>query len=186
MQWRDRDVCLLVDAQRLYCGCQSLFKKTFESLSAIPNLHDAITEIRVACSRSRSRDEGRFISRLRVETAVRQLEESDKSLEEIAWSCGFGSADTMNRAFRRETGRLASGFASKEAMSQARCRRIAATREQRSRAEGERKLAARPSGSPVTTRYFSGIQLEAPLTSHIQRGYESHRSSLRRRSVETS
>jgi transcriptional regulator GlxA family with amidase domain len=52
----------------------------------------------------------RFITRLRVETAVRLLEESDKSLEEIAGSCGFGSVDTMNRAFRRETGRLASGF----------------------------------------------------------------------------
>jgi transcriptional regulator GlxA family with amidase domain len=51
-----------------------------------------------------SRCAGRF---MRCE---RLLEESDKSLEEIAWSCGFGSVDTMNRAFRRETGRLASAF----------------------------------------------------------------------------
>jgi transcriptional regulator GlxA family with amidase domain len=39
------------------------------------------------------------MTRLRVETALRLLEESDKSLQEIAWGCGFGSADTMDRAF---------------------------------------------------------------------------------------
>jgi transcriptional regulator GlxA family with amidase domain len=51
-----------------------------------------------------------FIARLRVETALRLLEESDKSLQEIASSCGFGSVDTMDRAFRRETGQLPSRF----------------------------------------------------------------------------
>src|SRR4029453_12185892 len=49
-----------------------------------------------------------FITRLRVETALRLLEESDKSLQEIALGCGFGSVDTMDRAVRRETGRLPS------------------------------------------------------------------------------
>jgi transcriptional regulator GlxA family with amidase domain len=58
-----------------------------------------------------------FIRRLRVETALRLLEESDRSLQEIAWSCGFGSVDTMDRAFRRETGELASRFRRKRVVS---------------------------------------------------------------------
>ena len=58
-----------------------------------------------------------FISRLRVETALRLLEESDKSLQEIALGCGFGSVDTMDRAFRRETRQLPSHFRKKQVAS---------------------------------------------------------------------
>jgi transcriptional regulator GlxA family with amidase domain len=58
-----------------------------------------------------------FITRLRVETALRLLEDSDKSLQEIAWSCGLGSVDTMDRAFRRETGQLPSHSRARPAMS---------------------------------------------------------------------
>lgn len=58
-----------------------------------------------------------FITRLRVETALRLLEESDKSLQEIAVGCGFGSVDTMDRAFRRETGQLPSHFRKKQVAS---------------------------------------------------------------------
>jgi transcriptional regulator GlxA family with amidase domain len=49
-----------------------------------------------------------FVEQLRVDTARRLLSESDRSLGEIAERVGFGSIDTMNRAFRRRTGQLPS------------------------------------------------------------------------------
>ncbi|QDU08396.1 GlxA family transcriptional regulator [Gimesia aquarii] len=42
-----------------------------------------------------------FVEKLRVEAARRHLEETDQSLDEIATSCGFGSADSMRRSFHR-------------------------------------------------------------------------------------
>jgi transcriptional regulator GlxA family with amidase domain len=47
---------------------------------------------------------GRFVERMRVEAARRLLEESARSTPEIAVACGFGSAETMRRAFRRALG----------------------------------------------------------------------------------
>ena len=44
----------------------------------------------------------RFVERTRVEAARRRLEESDESVERIASSCGFGTAETMRRAFLRQ------------------------------------------------------------------------------------
>ncbi len=55
-----------------------------------------------------------FVERLRVDTAKRLLAESDKSLDEIAERVGFGSVDTMNRSFRRQTGELPSQFRARE------------------------------------------------------------------------
>ena len=52
----------------------------------------------------------KFISKLRVETAKRLLEDSGKGSEQIASECGFGSVDSMRRAFRKHTGRLPTGF----------------------------------------------------------------------------
>jgi transcriptional regulator GlxA family with amidase domain len=43
----------------------------------------------------------RFVERARVELARRRLEESRAGVEEIADGCGFGSAETMRRAFLR-------------------------------------------------------------------------------------
>ncbi len=43
----------------------------------------------------------RFVERARVEQARRRLEESRAGVEEIADDCGFGSAETMRRAFLR-------------------------------------------------------------------------------------
>jgi transcriptional regulator GlxA family with amidase domain len=43
----------------------------------------------------------RFVERVRVEAARRRLEESAAGVEVIAESCGFGSAETMRRAFLR-------------------------------------------------------------------------------------
>jgi AraC family transcriptional regulator len=46
----------------------------------------------------------RFLTRLRIDAARRQLEDSDLSVTEIALLCGFGSASQFSTAFRRETG----------------------------------------------------------------------------------
>jgi transcriptional regulator GlxA family with amidase domain len=43
----------------------------------------------------------RFVERLRVETAERLMQDSDKSVKEIAAECGFGSPDTLRRALKR-------------------------------------------------------------------------------------
>jgi transcriptional regulator GlxA family with amidase domain len=44
---------------------------------------------------------GQFVEKVRVEAARRRLEESPQGLKAIAADCGFGSADTMRRAFLR-------------------------------------------------------------------------------------
>jgi transcriptional regulator GlxA family with amidase domain len=46
----------------------------------------------------------RYVAQLRVEAARRQLEETDKSVEQIARHCGFVSGDLMRRAFVRSVG----------------------------------------------------------------------------------
>jgi len=43
----------------------------------------------------------RFVERARVDAARRQLEESDSGVQAVAAACGFGSTETMRRAFRR-------------------------------------------------------------------------------------
>ena len=42
---------------------------------------------------------GRYVERIRLETARRRLEESDQSVEAVARSAGFGSTETMRRVF---------------------------------------------------------------------------------------
>ncbi|MEM7050191.1 MAG: GlxA family transcriptional regulator [Acidobacteriota bacterium] len=42
-----------------------------------------------------------YVEKVRVEAARRRLEESDHSLDAVAASCGFGSADSMRRSFHR-------------------------------------------------------------------------------------
>ncbi|OPY90642.1 MAG: HTH-type transcriptional regulator CdhR [Syntrophaceae bacterium PtaU1.Bin231] len=46
----------------------------------------------------------RYVERLRLEAARHDLERTDKSLSEIAAVCGFGSAESMRRAFYRTLG----------------------------------------------------------------------------------
>ncbi|MEM7413014.1 MAG: helix-turn-helix domain-containing protein [Myxococcota bacterium] len=46
----------------------------------------------------------RYVERARVEAARRRLEESEASVEEVADACGFGSAETLRRAFQRQLG----------------------------------------------------------------------------------
>jgi transcriptional regulator GlxA family with amidase domain len=44
---------------------------------------------------------GRFVERVRLEAARRALESTTDTLEVIASGCGFGSAETLRRAFHR-------------------------------------------------------------------------------------
>ena len=43
----------------------------------------------------------RFVERVRVEAARRRLEETEAAVEQVAEACGFGTAETMRRAFLR-------------------------------------------------------------------------------------
>ena len=43
----------------------------------------------------------RTVERLRVEAARQRLSDTDRSIKEIARSCGFGSEETMRRSFLR-------------------------------------------------------------------------------------
>ncbi len=46
----------------------------------------------------------RFVERVRVEAARRRLEESERSVDEVAGDVGFGTSETMRRAFLRQIG----------------------------------------------------------------------------------
>ncbi len=43
----------------------------------------------------------KYVESVRVESARRMLEQSSCSLDEVAATCGFGSADSMRRSFLR-------------------------------------------------------------------------------------
>jgi transcriptional regulator GlxA family with amidase domain len=45
-----------------------------------------------------------YVERLRIDAARRTLESSKKSVKQIARLCGFGTVETMHRAFRRSVG----------------------------------------------------------------------------------
>ncbi len=47
---------------------------------------------------------GRFVERVRVEAARRELESTNDTLDVIAAGCGFGSAETLRRVFHRRLG----------------------------------------------------------------------------------
>src|SRR5580698_6335865 len=47
---------------------------------------------------------GRFVERIRLEAARRDLEESADTLDVVAARCGLGSAETMRRVFQRHLG----------------------------------------------------------------------------------
>jgi transcriptional regulator GlxA family with amidase domain len=52
-------------------------------------------------TRSVGRTPARHVEQLRVEGARRRLEESRASVDEIAENCGFGTRESMRRAFQR-------------------------------------------------------------------------------------
>jgi len=47
---------------------------------------------------------GRFVERVRVEAARRELETTDDTLEVVARRCGFGTSETLRRVFHRRLG----------------------------------------------------------------------------------
>src|ERR1700744_3083146 len=56
------------------------------------------------CLREMKMNPGQFVDRLRVEAAQQMIDSTSMGLKEIADACGFGSADTMRRAFHRVLG----------------------------------------------------------------------------------
>ena len=46
----------------------------------------------------------RYVERVRVEAARRELETADRTLDAVALLCGFGTAETLRRAFQRRLG----------------------------------------------------------------------------------
>ncbi|MGH7415409.1 MAG: GlxA family transcriptional regulator [Candidatus Rokuibacteriota bacterium] len=56
---------------------------------------------------------GRFVERVRVESARRLLEETSRGVPDVAAACGFGSPETMRIAFRRTLGVSPSGYRSR-------------------------------------------------------------------------
>jgi transcriptional regulator GlxA family with amidase domain len=46
----------------------------------------------------------RYVERVRIEAARRELETTDGTLDVVAQSCGFGTAETLRRAFQRRLG----------------------------------------------------------------------------------
>lgn len=47
---------------------------------------------------------GRFVTQVRIEAARRMLEERSNPISEVASRCGFGTAETLRRAFLRTLG----------------------------------------------------------------------------------
>ncbi len=45
-----------------------------------------------------------FVEAVRIERAKQRLEEAGEPVEAVARECGFGSAETMRRAFTRRVG----------------------------------------------------------------------------------
>jgi transcriptional regulator GlxA family with amidase domain len=55
----------------------------------------------------------RYVEGVRIEAARRRLEESSEGVESIARACGFGTAETMRRAFVRHLGVAPSDYRSR-------------------------------------------------------------------------
>jgi transcriptional regulator GlxA family with amidase domain len=47
---------------------------------------------------------GRFVERVRLEAARRDLETTNDTLDVLATRCGFGTAETLRRVFQRRLG----------------------------------------------------------------------------------
>jgi transcriptional regulator GlxA family with amidase domain len=56
---------------------------------------------------------GRFVERVRVESARRFLEETSRGVPDVATACGFGSQEAMRVAFRRALGVSPKGYRSR-------------------------------------------------------------------------
>lgn len=71
------------------------------------------------CLREMKMSPGQFVDRLRVEAAQQMIDSSSKGLKQIADECGFGTADSMRRAFQRVMQITASEYAQRFKRSEA-------------------------------------------------------------------
>lgn len=65
------------------------------------------------CLRETKMNPGQFVDRMRVEAAQQTIDSSSMGLKEVAAATGFGSADSMSRAFLRVIGVTASEYTSR-------------------------------------------------------------------------
>ena len=65
------------------------------------------------CLKETAMNPGQLVDRMRIEAAQQMIDASAMGLKEIADACGFGSADSMRRAFLRVLGVTAGEYASR-------------------------------------------------------------------------
>jgi transcriptional regulator GlxA family with amidase domain len=53
---------------------------------------------------------GRYVDRVRMEAARRELEDTGEGVEQVARSCGYGTPEAMRRAFIRALGVSPAGY----------------------------------------------------------------------------
>jgi transcriptional regulator GlxA family with amidase domain len=66
-----------------------------------PRCPDERAQLRALLRGRGRRHAGRYVERVRVETARRLLEDTDDGVEAVAAAAGFGTAETMRRTFLR-------------------------------------------------------------------------------------
>ena len=59
-----------------------------------------------------------YIIRKRIDMAMSELQQTNKSILEIAYSCGFNNTANFNRAFRSKTGLVPSDYRRKARLNQ--------------------------------------------------------------------
>ena len=65
------------------------------------------------CLRETKMNPGQFVDRMRVEAAQQWIDSSSMGLKEIAYACGFQSADSMRRTFLRVLGVSAAEYSTR-------------------------------------------------------------------------
>ena len=69
---------------------------------------------------------GRYVDRVRLEAARRELEDTGAGVEQVARSCGYGTPEAMRRAFIRALGLSPAGYRQRFQASHPAARRFTA------------------------------------------------------------
>ncbi len=121
---RERDSDQTSGSDSLTIAPDSSLRRVADAVLSDPAADHSVTNLaRLACISDRHltrlfRSEmgmgpARFVQRVRVEEARASLEHNNKTIEVIAAECGFGTAETMRRAFLRVLGVSPSAYRSR-------------------------------------------------------------------------